>query len=69
MVTISPRRGAGFVDRGLAALALFEEATAAWREFGAADWRFAAVLVGRDGGAEFRSDEPVRIDAMFLRRL
>ena len=53
----------------MAALALFEEATAAWREFGAADWRFAAVLVGRDGGAEFRSGEPVRIDAMFLRRL
>ncbi len=52
-----------------------QQAAAARRDFGLEDGRFAAVLVGRDGGAKFRSGEPVsatdlfaRIDAMPMRR-
>lgn len=52
-----------------------EEAAAARGDFGVEDGRFAAVLVGRDGGVKFRSGEPVpatdlfaRIDTMPMRR-
>ncbi len=80
---------AGFADRDLLTFRLFEDgsgaaagepvtpeqAAAARREFGVENGQFAAVLVGRDGGARFRSGEPVpapdlfaRIDAMPMRR-
>ncbi len=49
------RHEAGFADRDLLALRLFEDG-----------W-FAAVLVGRDGRARFRSDEPVRAPDLFAR--
>jgi uncharacterized protein DUF4174 len=83
------RHEAGFADRDLLTLRLFEDgsgdgaggpvtpeqAATARREFGVGDGRFAVVLVGRDGGAKFRSGEPVptpdlfaRIDAMPMRR-
>jgi hypothetical protein len=83
------RHEAGFADRDLLALHLFEDgsggsmgepvtpeqAAAARREFGVGDGLFAAVLVGRDGGAKLRSGEPVpapdlfaRVDAMPMRR-
>ena len=45
------------------------------RAFDVEDGRFAVVLVGKDGGAKFRSEEPLpardildRIDAMPMRR-
>jgi hypothetical protein len=83
------RHEAGFADRDLLALHLLEDgsggsmgepvtpeqAAAVRREFGVGDGLFAAVLVGRDGGVKFRSDEPVpapdlfaRVDSMPVRR-
>jgi hypothetical protein len=69
---------AGFADRDLMALRLFEDRAdddagelatpaAARGDFGVEDVRFTAVLVGRDGGVKFRSGEPVPATDLFAR--
>lgn len=80
---------ASFEDRDLLTIRLFEdgsgeamgepispeEAAEARDSLGVDAGRFAIILVGKDGGAKFRSDEPIapqeifaRIDAMPMRR-
>lgn len=67
------------MDRDLTAKSLFEdgsdESDTARSRFGIERGAFAAVLVGKDGGEKFRSEEPVPaeklfglIDAMPMRR-
>ena len=70
---------AGFADRDLLMLRILEDvpggtagesitpeqATVARRDFRIEDGRFAAVLVGRDGGAKFCSGEPVSAPDLF----
>lgn len=63
---------AAFADRDLVRGALFEDAVGS---LGVPGGRFAAVLIGKDGGVKDRFDQPVepadlhaRIDAMPMHR-
>jgi hypothetical protein len=69
--------GPSFEDRDLLTTIFLEnaEATEARNRYGVKPGSFVVVLVGRDGGEKFRSEDPVsaqelfdRIDAMPMRR-
>lgn len=75
--TVLESQEPGFEDRDLLTIVFLEneEATEARNRYGVKPGSFVVVLVGRDGGEKFRSEEPVsaqelfdRIDAMPMRR-
>lgn len=59
----------GFAERDLLTTVFLEndEAVETRDRYGIVGGSFMVVLVGRDGGEKFRSDEPVPAEALFAR--